>query len=356
MKKGFTLIEMLIVILIGVLVIGVLVGLYIAHQRAQGPIKMTSDIVEIQRAGIAQLEWIFSRWGTGTPCNDPTGANICTRIRPCDIENVCNIENLSRDCSSTTVSNTPCYPPPSSLCVSVKSGNPCGEIWFYANFEGIGIISDVYRDMVRLVSCRLKTETRSNCFHIMRYGRFFRDATNDTKALIFGLSSLTPQDAECLDERYLNPAEYNAQASRTTTIYNGYIRNQQGNLQSWLNLEGGDIVIRVPKLVHLYCENGRDGRLWLRMDLCDMAGNCTANEYGIDISPVESFYPFIAIPVGGGNERIYNETYGVNNPANMGTYLNSPQGVIGVDITFRNFEDPSSPDYRTYRVIRYFGR
>ncbi|PMP66619.1 MAG: hypothetical protein C0190_05290 [Thermodesulfobacterium geofontis] len=355
MKRGFTLIEMLVVILIGALVIGALVGLYIAHQRVQGPIKMTSDISEIQRAGIAQLEWIFSRWGTGTPCNDPTGANICTRIRPCDIANVCNVENLSRVCSNETVSNTPCYPPPSSLCVSVRSGNPCGQIWFYANLEGVGIISNVYRDMVQLVSCRLKTEDNNNCFHIMRYGRFFRDATNDTRALIFRLSNLSPQNAECLDERYLNPSEYNAQASRITTIYNGYIRNQAGNLQKWLNLEGGDIVIRVPKLVHLYCGNGPDNRLWLKMDLCDMAANCTSNERAINIAPVESFRPFIVIPVGGGNETI-DDTSGRDNPANIGTYLNSPQGVIGVEITFRNFEDPASANYRTYRVIRYFGR
>jgi type II secretory pathway pseudopilin PulG len=338
MKKiGFTLIEMLIVILIGVLIIGVMVGLYVAHQRVQGPIKMTSDITEIQRAGIAQLEWIFSRWGTGTPCNDPTRANICTRIRPCDING-----NFS-------------YPPPSSLCVSIRSGSPCGEMWFYANLEGVGIISNVYRDEVRLVSCRLRTDENNNCFHIMRYGRFFRDANNNAIALIFRLTGLAPQNAECLDARYLNPAEYNARASRTATIYNGNIINQQGQPQDWLLLEGGDIIIRVPKRVHLYCGTGPDNRLWLKMDLTDMAENCTANEPSINISPVESFRPFIMIPIGGGNEIVDN-TFGRNNPQSNSTYLNSPLGVIGVEINFRNFENPNSPNYRNYRIIRYFGR
>jgi len=337
-KRGFTLIEMLIVILIGVLIIGVMVGLYIAHQRVQGPIKMTSDITEIQRAGIAQLEWIFSRWGTGTPCNDPTGANICTRIRPCDING---------DFS---------YPPPSSLCVSIRSGSPCGEMWFYANLEGVGIISNVYRDEVRLVSCRLRTTENNNCFHIMRYGRFFRDATNDTIALIFRLTGLSPQNAECLDARYLNPAEYNAIASRTATIYNGNVTNQQGQLQNWLLLEGGDIVIRVPKRVRLYCDPGPDNRLWLKMDLTDMAEDCVVNEPSINISPVESFRPFIVIPAGiGGNETI-GDTFGRNNPVANATYLNAPYGAIGVEITFRNFEEPNSPNYRNYRIIRYFGR
>ena len=62
MKKGFTLIELLVVILISALIMGAVIGLYIAHQRLQAPAKATSDIMEIQRAGLAQLEWIFSRW------------------------------------------------------------------------------------------------------------------------------------------------------------------------------------------------------------------------------------------------------------------------------------------------------
>jgi len=91
------------------------------------------------------------------------------------------------------------------------------------------------------------------------------------------------------------------------------------------------------------------------MDLTDMAEDCVANEPSINISPVESFRPFIMIPVGGGNETI-GDTFGRNNPVANATYLNSPLGVIGVEINFRNFEDPNSPDYRTYRIIRYFGR
>lgn len=337
MKKGFTLIEMLIVILIGMLIIGVLVGLYVAHQKIQVPTKMISDISEIQRAGITQLEWIFSRWGTGTPCNDPTGANICTRIRPCDING-----------------NFHFYPPPSSLCISIRSGDPCSEVWLYGNLEGIGIASNVYRDRIRLISCRLSTEGNKNCFHIMRHGRFFRDANNQSKVLIFGLSELNRQNAECLDPSYLDPSFYNAEANRISTIYNGFIQNQAGNLQNFLLLEGGDIIIRVPKLIRLYCNtNPNEGRLWLYMDLTynfsDIPQNCLINET-IEISPVENFRVSIVTP----NEQI-TETFPRNNPQD-GNYLNLSVGSIKVDITFRNFEDPSNPNYKTYQVIRYFGR
>jgi prepilin-type N-terminal cleavage/methylation domain-containing protein len=325
MNKGFTLIEMLIVILIGVLIIGVIVGLYIAHQRVQGPIKMTSDITEIQRAGITQLEWIFSRWGTGTPCYNYNGTNstnpvVCTRVVSCDAR--CDTEN-------------PTYPPPSSLCVTKVSGEPCDEICFYANLEGVGVVGNVYRDIAQLVSCRLKTRENNNCFHIIRYGKFFTDDNNKTKVLIFKLKNLSPENVECLDEKYLNPYEYNAQVSRNATIYNGTIGNQ-----TWLWLEGGDIIIRAPKRVHLYCENGPDGRLWLKMKLTDIAkilkqnleNNCNGIET-INIAPVENFKAWVEYP---------------SNSSHLAS--------IRIRITFRNFENPGTPNYRTYTVERYFGR
>lgn len=354
MKRGFTLIEMLIVILISVLIIGVIVGLFMVHQQVQAPTKMTSDIMEIQRAGMAQLEWIFSRWGTGTPCNDPTGANICTRIRACD---------------RGDINGNFTYPPPSSLCVTIRDGNPCDEIWFYANLEGVAIATNVYRDRIQLVSCRLKTEENGDkyCFHIMRYGKFFRDSNNNDIVLIFGLEGLNNQNAECLDPAYLNPANYNAEASRIATIYNGYITNQQGILQNWLDLEGGDIIIMLPKLIHLYCET--DGDItWLMMEITmpghkgipgvdPLPSNCTqdinvANQGAIRIAPVESFQ----VSIVSYNKPPITDTSFYNNPLNPESYLNESSGSIMVDITFRNFENKGSSKYKTYRVIRYFGR
>lgn len=316
MKKGFTLMEMLIVILLGMLIIGAIVGLYAAHQKVQAPIKMTSDIIEIQRTGMAQLEWVFSRWGTGTPCYNYNATNstspvVCTRIVDC------------------RVNGTFVYPPPSSLCVTIRDGSPCDELWFYANLEGVGVVSNVYRDTAQLVSCRLKTTDNNNCYYIIRYGKFFVDDSNKTNILVFRLNGLNEneQNLECLDAEYLNPYKYNAEISINATIYNGII-----NGENWLQLQGGDILVRVPKRVHLYCENGRDGRLWLKMDLEDMAENCRANEPSIDISPVERFdAEIIPTPL-----------------ANIAS--------IRVQITFRNFENPGSPNYRTYIVERYFGR
>lgn len=324
MKKGFTLIELLVVILISVLIIGAVTGLYIAHQKIQAPTKAMSDIVEIQRAGMAQLEWLFSRWGTGTPCNNL--ANICTKIISCDIN------------------GTFVYPPPSSLCVTIVKRDPCDELYFYANLEGLAIVNDVSVNKARLLSCRLKEkdeEGNKYCFYIMRHGRFFRDASNNSQVLIFGLENLNPQNVDCIDYQYTNPATYNAECSRNATIYNGAIL-QGGIPQNWLLLEGGDIVMHIPKLIKLYCERDEKGILWIEMKKLmpgiDVPGinpipeNCTKDlniiqkEPPIRISPVESF-------------KVSSESNGIR-----------------VEIVFRNFENPTSPNYQTMRVVRYFGR
>lgn len=306
MKKGFTLVEILIVILISSLMIGAMVGLFAVHQLVQSSTKATSDIMEIQRAGIAQLEWIFSRWGTGTPCYNYNFTNpvVCTRITSCRVEN-----------------SFP-YPPPSSMCITIESGVPCDEVWFYANLEGVGIVTNIFRDTAYLVSCRIKTDQENNCFHVIRYGKFFTDDRNETKILTFSLASLSEQDLECLDEKYLNPYEYNAEVDRNATILN------EGTVdgKSWLLLEGGDIIVRAPKLVHLYCENDYNNVVWLKMDLSEMAENCTGEIKTIKISPVENFKVSMA-----------GES-------------------IKVDITFRNFENQNSRNYKTYKVTRYFGR
>ena len=345
MKKGFILIELLIVLVIASLILGALVGLYIVQQRIQNPLKSTSDVVEIQRNAMAQLEWLFSRWGTGTPCNDPTGTNICTRIRPC------------------TINGNFTYPPPSTLCVSVRNGNPCGEIWFYANFEGIAIVNNVYRNKAYLLSCRLKTEDNNRnkyCFHIMRYARFFRDTNDNDKALIFQLSDLDNQNAECIDEKYTNPTIHNAECNRTATILNGNITNQHGDPQNWLNLEGGDIIIHLPKLIHLYCES-KDGIYWLKIKKMFpenvIPNNCTKDiniiekEKPILIAPVVNFTPYILVK----DESPITDTFGRDNPSSA-NYLNAETGAVKLDITFRNLEDQTSPNYRTFRVIRVFGR
>ena len=347
MKKGFTLIELLIVLVITSLILGALVGLYIAQQKTQTPLKSTSDVVEIERNAMAQLEWLFSRWGTGTPCNDPTGINICTRIRPC------------------TINGNFTYPPPSTLCVSVRNGNPCGEIWFYANFEGmavvnrIGVESGVER--AYLLSCRLRTEGNDGdrfCFHIMRHARFFRDTNDNNKVLIFQLSDLDNQNAECIDEEYTNPTVHNAECNRNATILNGNITNQHGQPQDWLNLEGGDIIIHLPKLIHLYCE-AENGTYWLKMEKMFpdnvIPNNCTQDRNIIGetiwIAPVVNFTPSILVR----GEAPITDTSGRDDPSSA-DYLNAETGAVRLDITFRNLEDEDSPNYRTVRVIRVFGR
>ncbi len=335
-RKGFTLIELLISILIGILIVGAITSLYIVSQRLQNPAKSASDIIEIQRAGMAQLEWIFNRWGTGTPCNDPTHANICSKVRACDLYSQGNYT----------------YPPPSTLCISIHHRNPCDEVVFYANLYGMAIVNGVTSKKAHLVSCRLQTENNNNCFHIIRYGKFFRNMNNQSQVLIFGLKDLSSQNAECIDSTYSDLQKYNAEINRNATIYNGYIQNQHGQPQNWLFLESGDVIVRVPKRVRLYCKE-KDGIKWLMMDLTDMASQCNATKSEIQISPVVQFHVSI----------VYNNTE-INDTANpiskidpsSTDYINFPYASVKMDIVFRNFEPEGSKNYRTLRIIRYFGR
>jgi len=192
----------------------------------------------------------------------------------------------------------------------------------------------------------------------MRYARFFRDTNDTNKALIFQLSDLNNQNAECIDEKYTNPTIHNAECNRNATILNGNIINQHGQLQDWLNLEGGDIIIHLPKLIHLYCE-AENGTYWLKMEKLFpnnvIPNNCTKdiNTIGetIWIAPIVRFTPYILVR----DESPISDTSGRDNPSSA-NYLNAETGAVKLDITFRNLEDQTSPNYRTVRVIRVFGR
>jgi len=348
-KKGFTLLELVIVMLLGLFIVGIILGLFIVSQQLQTPGKSVSDVVEVARSGMAQLEWIFSRWGTGTPCNDPTGANTCTRIRACDISG-----NFS-------------YPPPSTLCVTIRAGKPCGQIWFYANLRGMAIVNNIYRNEAHLLSCRLQSKDENGnhfCFQIMRYGRFLRDYEHPKKILFWRLNDLNHQNAECLSEEYLNTYKYNAESDRKVEALNGKLQNATGGLTNYLLLEGGDMLLNIPLLIHLYCSPpDKNGIIWLEMDEIfpkwdkEIPSYCSADikaaqTYHIKIAPVTSFFPYLVFNSKNGIKEV-NDTSSMSNP-NSSNYLDVPEAAIKVEITFRSLKPLKG--YKTLKMIRYFGR
>ncbi len=132
-NRGFTLIELLTAILIAILIIGALLGLYVASNRAFGVSSDISSLTEDMRNTVTTLDFIFSRWGVGVPCRN----NDCSAM-------VSNVNNgILPDCDST-------YPPSDPMCVTVGSSS----LTFYASLGGMGVVTN---STSKAVSCRLKS-------------------------------------------------------------------------------------------------------------------------------------------------------------------------------------------------------
>lgn len=308
-ERGFSLIELLVAIIVSTVILGVLYSLFFASRNAFTNIREISDVKEIAKVGMAQLEWIFDRWGTSVVmCQDPTTTNQCTAVVDC------------RDTSGNFI-----FPPPSSLCLTVIEGNPCDTITFYGNLYGSGFVALVTGpDSVRVVSCRLRQTPQHNCYFIKRGGLTFRDITTGDP-LIFSISGLSNDNLDCLDPS-VSP---NATMNRTVIAQNGNLIDPiTGRPTNRLLLEGGDLLLRVPHRITIFCApNPQDNNtLWAYIRAQDVATNCNANEPPQPLFPVDSLQATVQ-----GN------------------------GVL-LDIVFRNHRQPTDPEYRTFRVQRIFGR
>lgn len=303
--KGLTLAEILIAIAVSIIVLSAVASLYYVSDRAFKRTKASSDVKEIAKGGMAGLEWLFQRWGTATPCNDPTGNNQCTPVIDCRVAGQYN------------------YPPPSSMCITIIDntieGSPCDDVIFYGSLYGNGFVDRVSGPTtVALMSCRLSTDSNQNCYHIKRGGQFIRDYQNNANVLIFSLSSLGSSNLECINVT----SSSNTTASRQVTALNGNLLDASGNPTPSMNLEGGDLLLRVPHRIRLFCGfNVQDNNtIWLYMQATDMSTNCNANEPAQPIMPIRSF--------------------------------DAEQFAQGVRVTIQ----ARGPDGQVTRVQRYFGR
>ena len=265
--KGFTLAELLIAIAISSLMIAVMASLFMTSSRVFNRIKTISDVKENARLGIMQLEWLFQRWGTSTPCAD---ASICTQVVSCG--------NPPNDFD---------YPPNSSLCITIQDGDPCDEVWFYGNLYGLGFIDRLISpDRVAVMSCRLSDNPSVNCYHIKRGGLWAPydwDYSTYPEPPIVRIRGLDDNNADCV---YVSGTS-NTEMDREVEILNGLYYGSNK-----FKLDGGDLLLRVPHRIHLYCRpNPRDNnRLWLYMEATDMAEDCNRNEPPQPLVPVEEFH------------------------------------------------------------------
>jgi prepilin-type N-terminal cleavage/methylation domain-containing protein len=274
--EGFNLIELMIVIFMSALILTAMASIFTTSGNVFQKTKNISDVKEISKGGMAQLEWLFQRWGTATPCNNPDTA-LCTKVQDCRVN-----------------AGYP-YPPPGAVCITIMDDagtEPCDEVQFYANLYGSGFVhtpSVANPAVMNIKSCRLSDASRQNCYHIKAGAKFLSDRQNPAvyTPLIFSLSGLSDNHLDCTD----GTVNANATVFATTVALNGMLKDNAGNFLSTYELEGGEIILRVPHRVRLFCRNNSadTNRRWLYMEATDMASDCTAHEPVQPLIPVKSF-------------------------------------------------------------------
>jgi len=284
-KKGFTLVELLIALFISAIILVAIVSLYTTSVRTFQTVKNVSDAKELGKNAMAQLEWIFQRWGTSTPCFNTNNA-LCTSA-------VVNCQDAATGDFR--------YPPPSMVCMTIISASPCDEAQFYANLSGNGFIHNptlANPDRMQIKSCRLSTDTNKNCYHIKMGSQFISDQANPSvyTPLIFSLSSLSANNLFCTD----GSIAPNATMAVNARALNGKLTDNAGNLTTTYAFEGGEIVLRVPHRVRLFCQANPSDRNqnWLYMAATDMASTvnypsvnnlCNSHESAQPLIPVNTF-------------------------------------------------------------------
>ncbi|HRY35082.1 MAG TPA: hypothetical protein P5249_04170 [Smithellaceae bacterium] len=273
---GFNLVELIIVLLMSTLILAAMTSIFTTSGSVFQKTKNISDVKEISKGGMAQLEWLFQRWGTATPCNNPDTA-LCTKVQDCRV-------NAAYP-----------YPPPGTVCITIlddSNTDPCDEVQFYANLYGSGFVqtpSVANPAIMNIKSCRLTDTKGQNCYHIKRGAQFLSDKQSSAvyTPLIFSLSDLSDNRLDCTD----GTVAANATVSTSAAALNGMLKDNAGNFLSTYELEGGEIILRVPHRVRLFCRNNSadQNRRWLYLEATDMASDCTAHEPFQPLVPVKSF-------------------------------------------------------------------
>lgn len=274
-KKGFTVLELLVAVMVSIIVLASIAGIYIISNRAFGVHRELSLLKESTKEGIYALEWFFQRWGVGVPCINPQNPALCAQVQQGTDPNV--------------------YPPPSALYIVRRQGNPCDEIVFYGSLGGMGFVDAIRgEDRVTVMSCRLAQNTRHNCYYIWRGARIFVNqdpgAGNLDMPLIFTISGLSQDNLDCINVNDRSNAVMNLQA----VAQNGRLETFVGNNRVFtniLNLESGDLLIRVPHRIRIFCQpNPTDNNnIWLYAEATDMSPQCNSNEPAMPLVRVNAF-------------------------------------------------------------------
>jgi len=217
MKRGMTLIELLVALAMSIILS---LGLYYAFKNSGlffAQDKAISDLIEYSRTVEEQLKFYFDRWGNGVP----QGGTDCQYVFDTDI-------------------GTTQYPS-NRFCIIKNDSSPCDEIIFYGNTQGFLIVLDeADTDSYNALACNM-TQDEDHYYYVWR--------GESVIALTTG-QNIGVDNGDCgIGGDFSNAA----------------VRKQIDDINgNTVSLQTGDTIIRVPKIIRIYCES-TDGELYLKV-------------------------------------------------------------------------------------------
>jgi type II secretory pathway pseudopilin PulG len=252
-KRGFTVVEFLVSILISLLILGAISIAFIGANRGFQQNKPISQAIQEAQNSLVTLDFLFSRWGIGVPSSN---SNIPIYIMDYD-------GTIEKDRNGNPVlwqpANLPdgiVFPPAYPFWYLAADTNGDGKndtIYFFASLGGAGYIINCPNNAppCNILSCRLTSNKDNGCYFI-----FSADGTS-IKYYVLGSSDLAKDNIDCLNLQ-------NNKTSNTTINIGG--------------LNPGDRFQRVPHLIKIY-ETPIDNKTsWLTFDRTDLANDCNDSE------------------------------------------------------------------------------
>jgi len=299
-KKGFSLMELLIVTVIGLFILEAAYLLYSGSLKLFKDVKTMSDNVQTKIPSIELIARYFDRWGV-------------------------NVAGTGTDCANYPTNNAKCITVTAQTGLS--TGITCDEVIFWGNIYGTGFVKSVAGSTATIISCRLSKSTGQNCHYLWRKGVLQNDLSSGSVIPLALDSNLSTNNADC--SGLTSGSSSNATVDSTLEPWSGSTSKV---------VQAGDIIQRAPHKIRLYCaSNSNDSnRNWLYADLTDTTSYCNSNETATPIAPVNSFQATL-LPSGC-------------------TALNGGCTAVNVSVTFRSQSMKNSREYDTETVQRVFGR
>jgi type II secretory pathway pseudopilin PulG len=250
-KRGFTVVEFLVSILISLLILGAISVAFIGANRGFQQNKPISQAIQEAQNSVATLDFLFSRWGIGVP----SSKNIPIYIM--NYNGTIWTDGNGNPINWQPAANEITFPPSNPFLYQATDTNGDGKndtIYFFASLGGTGYVINCPNNVppCNILSCRLTSNDTNKCYFI-----FSADGTS-IKYYVLGSTDLANDNIDCLNLQ-------NNQTSNTTINVGG--------------LNPGDRFQRVPHLIRIYERYDNETKsTWLAFDRTDLAVDCKPNE------------------------------------------------------------------------------